>query len=666
MGDLNTLLAMQPVSKRGAKPAPTGFDALMKMQAPAPKQNAPSALVRFGHGMDEGLGGIMQGLLYIDKKLTGNSAYDKYTAQRAENEKIYQKGRADNGQTGFDGWSLLGNIVATAPLGAGAKGFQGAKIASTAGAKVLAQNAALGAVAGAAQGADNAQHRLNNMLGGAAGGALGAAAGKKVGDAVAGVAKRTRIARTTLSDIDAKLGQILQDKGISFNDLSADVQNNLRKQAGKAMRAGKNLDADATARQALLSHMGFQPTRAQVTRDPKIWQQERELSKIQGAGDVLRDKYVQDNNQILQQFDDLTQSTGGNAPDQYGAMKSAADAAAAKIATNKKAVSDLYTAARNAHGNEVPLNGAGFANDAITALDQAYAAHALPAGLHKLIKDIGSSSDGAFTLGKSEEAIKILNAAYKNSLNNGQTTEASHAIGLVRDALNNRRDEALQGLISQGNDAASLYSMARQAHKANAELIDSMPLLQDVQKGAEPDKLFSKHVLNGNVNDLAKTMQFLQSNDQQAAANIRQQLVEHIMSKAINSNDQPSPAAMQRVLNQIGDRKLGAVFAPDEVSRLKNIGVAMQYLMSEPPHSNVNHSNTASAAVNFLAQYVNKPGIRIALSPLKDIGDSLAVKKTMQSSIAGGAIQRNAAEQNLVDQLTKIGIIGGANLPKQQ
>lgn len=641
----------------------------------AAKDEGKTSLLQSGLlGFSDLGAGVLQGVHYVGDKVQkvandklgtkfDTNEYQKFTQQRNETSDWHDMRRQENGQ-GFDWGRLAGQMIATAPAPV-AKLPQGAKLASLVGAKFLGKNAATGAAIAGASFANDANQRAGNLFGGAVGGAAGAAIGKKVGDVAAGITKRARVAQTTLSDIDAKLGQMLQEKGMSFGDLTAETQNNLRTQAAKLIKAGKDLDADATARQALLSNMGIQPTRAQVTRNPKVWQQERELAKIQGAGDPLRDKYVQNNAQILQHFDDLSSGTGGNAPDQYGAMKSAADAASNKIAQNKKAVADLYTAARNAPGNDVPLNGAGFANDAITVLEQNYAAHALPPDLHKLIKDIADAPNGAFTLGKAEEAIKVLNAAYKNSLNNGQATEASHAIGLVRQALNGRRDEALQGLSSQGNDAASLYQMARQAHKANTELIDSMPFLEDVKNGVEPDKLFTKHVLNGNVSELDKTMQFLQSNDPQAAANIRQQVVEHIMGKAVNNNGQPSPAAMQRVLKQIGDRKLGAVFSPEEVSRLKNIGAAMQYLMAEPAHSNVNHSNTASAAFNFLMQYVNKPGIRIALSPIKDLGDSIAVKKTMQPSIAGDTIPRTAGEQNIVDQLTRVGLLSGANLPKQ-
>lgn len=181
----------------------------LKSNTPEFKQEAPNALEKFGHGMDEAVGGVMQGMLYVDKKLTGNPAYDKYTADRKAAEALYQKGRSDNGQTGIDGWSALGGLAITLPAAGATKGFQGAKILSKAGAKVLGQNAAVGATIGAMQGADNADQRLSNIGLGAAGGAAGAVVGKgleKIGQA----AGRSIAQKATQKTLDAPKNALAQ------------------------------------------------------------------------------------------------------------------------------------------------------------------------------------------------------------------------------------------------------------------------------------------------------------------------------------------------------------------------------------------------------------------------------------------------------------------------
>lgn len=229
----------------------------------------------------------------------------------------------------------------------------------------------------------------------------------------------------------------------------------------------------------------------------------------------------------------------------------------------------------------------------------------------------------------------------------------------------------MQGLLTQGNnDAAQMYNLARTAHKMRVEQIEANPLLKATVKGEQPDKLFNKHILGGNVAELESTVKLLRSVDTQAVNDIRGQVAKYIMDKTLQSNGQPSPAAMAKALGQIGDRRLNILFSPEEVAKLKDIGSAMHYLITQPPHSYVNNSNTASAAMNFLGNILNRPGVRLALSPLKDVQDSVKVNRALKGSVASDAKASNdmldnilygEEEKKLIDILTKLGVIGGAN-----
>lgn len=124
--------------------------------------------------------GVIQGALYAKDAVTGGNSYDKFTNQRKDIEKFHEARREANDQ-GFDGWRLAGNVAGTPLVG---KGFQGAKILSQAGAKVLAQNAGVGAMIGGSGFAENADERLKNTAMGGVGGAGGAVIGKKIGDGI--------------------------------------------------------------------------------------------------------------------------------------------------------------------------------------------------------------------------------------------------------------------------------------------------------------------------------------------------------------------------------------------------------------------------------------------------------------------------------------------------
>ena len=617
-----------------------------------------------------GLGaGLTQGALYAkDAMATGvnkvagtdldNDSYDRFTKERKDIDQFHKLRREEAGQ-GFDVARLGGALVGEAPLAALGKGYQGAKILSKAGAKVTAQNAAAGAAMGGVGFADDAEQRMGNIGAGALGGAGGAVLGDKAGKLVANTIAKRQAKKINLSQIDEKIADVLKQSDIAIDDLPPQALDNIRQGAVRAIQSGKDLDAKSVQRLALLNSLGLEGTQGQVSRVPQVWQSEAELAKINRAGDTLRAKFESDNTNLSNLLDEVSERTGGNVTDGYGVASDMMDTASNILSRNKQGYNALYEQAVKAQGNDVVLDGAGFANDAITMLDQNYAMSSLPPSLHKLIKNVSANPE-SFTLGKSEEMVKILNREYKASLNNGQPTASTFAIGVVRDALNNRQDEALQGLLSQGgNDAAQLYSSARGAYKANAQLIEDIPLLQDVRKGVEPDKLFKKHVLTGDVAKLERTIKLLNEENPQVVNDMKRQVVEHIAERAINANGQFSPAGMKKALDGLTDRRLAILFTPQEMKRLKDIGMAAHYLISQPPHSAVNNSNTSSALTNVLLDRLKIPGVRVLAEPLTDIANSRQAKKALNPSIAGQTLPQQP-NQELIQRLTQAGFLGGA------
>lgn len=636
--------------------------------------------------------GIMQGFAYAGDKLGqglnsalgtnfDTNAYERFTNQRQDIEDFQQTRRQQNGQ-GFDWARLGGQVAATAPLGALGRSYQGANVLSKAGAGVAAQNAAVGAAIGGAGFAGDANQRLDNAVLGGIGGAAGAALGEKVGQGVSKAVNAVRntgpqAAQRTAQAIDKSLDDALRQQGMSLGELSDDVANGLRKEAADALKSGKNLNPEAVARKAVLDQVGIKGTKAQVSGNAQQWQKEAELAKLQNVGAPLREKFIDDNKQLASLLDSANARTGGKAVDQLGAMQNAISALGNQLDQNKQFINAAYEAARKAPGNDVVLDGRGFANDAFTALENNYAASSLPPSVQKIIKEVADNPE-KFTLGKSEELVKILNREYKSSLQMGQPTSATYSIGLVRDALNGRQAEAMQGLLSSGNDAAKAYQFARQANQFNASQIEQIPLLKDIIKDVEPDKLFNKHILNSNVSELGKTIDLLNNVNPQAVADIKQQALEFIANKAIKQNGQFSPAGMKRALDGIGDRRLSTLFEPDELKNIKNIGKAGEYLVSQPAHSYVNNSNTASASINSLMNFFGNPKVKAVLNipylkdyvvdPVANYGSTRSVNKAFQPDISGAPstpIKPSPQQQSLIDRLVQAGLISGASAATQ-
>ena len=678
-------LGTQPPIKVSATRQPFDWKAAQQksMQEQAkkagPTQMWESALL----GASDLGAGITQGFAYVGDKLGqglnsvlgtnfDTNAYKRFTNQRQDIEDFQQARRQQSGQ-GYDWARLGGQIAATAPLGALGRGYQGAGILSKAGAGVAAQNAAVGAAIGGAGFAENGKQRLENAALGGIGGAAGAAIGEKVGQGVSKVARSvkntgSRAAQQTAQAIDKNLDDALRQQGMSLGDLSDDVANGLRKEARDALKAGKNLNPEAVARKAVLDRLGLKGTKAQITGNAIDWQKQAELAKLSGAGDQLRGKLIDDNVQLQNLLNQAAERTGGNATDQFGAMQGAISSLNSQLNQNKQFIGAAYDAARKAAGNDVLIDGAGLANDVFTRLDDQALMSYLPSDISKKIVDISKNPD-KFTLKKGEELIGILNDHYKSSLQLGQPTSTTRALGTVREALDGRVQEAMSGILTQGgNDAAQAYQFARQAYKFNADQTNAIPLLQDIRKGVKPDKLFSKHILNGNVNELGKTIDLLNNVNPQAVNDIKQQVVQFISNKAINQNGQFSPAGMKRALDAIGDRRLATMFSPDELKNLKDIGKAGQYLVTQPPHSYVNNSNTSAALMNYFGGLINKPGVRVLLAPVKDIADNRSVNKALRPDITGAPIAPtppSPQQQSLIDRLVQAGLISGASATTQ-
>ena len=599
--------------------------------------------------------------------------YEKLTKTYKNTNDNHNTVRKANKQ-GADVTRVGANMLLTAPIaGLGGTLKSGVPLVSKAGAEFLGKNAALGALVGATGVHENNTQRLKSMGAGALGGAIGAGVGQKVGEGVVKVVNKIPTRATTQrisATIDDQIEIALKQSNIKIGDLSDDVVAGLRKEVGAALKSGKAVNKEAVARKIVFDRLGIKPTRAQLTGDPILWQKQAELAKIQGAGDPLRQTLINNENQVIGALDDVIAKTGGKATDQYGAIKGAADSLLDQNTQNKAFVGAAYDNAMNAPGNDVLINGAGLANDVFTKLDDAALASFLPPDISKKIVQI-SENPQLFTLKKGEELIKILNTHYKSSLQNGQPTATTHALGIVRQSLQGRQDEALQGLlVNGGNDAAQAYQFARQAHKANADLTQRMPLLQDALKGVEPDKLFQKHILGGNAAQLGETIEVLKNTNPQAVADIKQQTLLWISNKSVNQNGGFSPAGMKKALDSLGDRRLLTMFDANELSHIKDIAKAGDYLVTQPNHAYVNNSNTSAALMNFFGGLINKPGVRVLLSPLKDVADSVKVSRSLKGSVAGEAVPAatnpliSNTQLEIINKLSKAGMIGGANSAK--
>jgi hypothetical protein len=108
---------------------------------------------------------------------------------------------------------------------------------------------------------------------------------------------------------------------------------------------------------------------------------------------------------------------------------------------------------------------------------------------------------------------------------------------------------------------------------------------------------FVKKYITGASATPGQVRSLVQQVGPQGAQALRQNIVRYLRDAATNSTDDItkfSNDAYRRALRDIGDEKLLALFSPEEVLNLRNVGQAAKYMQAQPAGSAVNNSNSGA------------------------------------------------------------------------
>lgn len=623
--------------------------------------------------------GVLQGVSYVAdgastgiNKLLGtnldNKSYERVTKTRKETDEWHNSRRQENNQ-GFDGVRLGANIAATLPLGAAGKGFQGAKVLSKAGGKVLAQNAAVGAGIGGASFAKDSNERGMNMLLGGIGGAGGAVVGDKVGKVINSVNRKINPSQVTNAQVESVIDITLSQmddgaKGIRLADLPIQVQSQLKNEVKALMKQGKSPDAQTLQRMSVFTDLksrGFdlKPTGKQATGDAQLWTKETNLSKLDGAENLSK-KYTEDHINLKAMFDDFERKTGGSAVDEFQVGDDMFKTLRSQDDARSNYIAAMYDHAKTHTGNDLTLDAGRFAINMKQALDEDLVDIALlPTPLLRKVEDFANGAK-PFTLAEKEMMVKQINRRLS-----GADNQTKYALQSFRNSLEKEVDDSLSafGTNLQGS-AKTAWDDARKAASGRFGLIDRTPALKKALADAEPDKAFDQLIWRGNVREVESLVKEIE-HDPQALNGIRQAIVKRIADKSIGVSGNFSPKAMSDSLKSIGDRKLALLFDADEIKYLKNIEAAGRFLISHPPGSNVNHSNTASTLMNYFSMFSKVPIAKAAVDKWV-IAPSRGVNAQIKINQGANALSKTAtdtpptqAELTMLERLVKAGLISG-------
>lgn len=561
----------------------------------------------------------------------------------ADNERDYEAARQATGRDGFDVARTVGRIASPATIATAAR----LPAAVTTGGRVLT-GGLLGAVGGAAQPVNvdvnpdfGATKAGQAALGFASGAVLTPILGK-VGDFVARQIAKATPAKPIV--LEKTTEDFARSSGLSWESLGQAERAALQKQVVEAARAKVGSDPKVAARIQDFKLEGVPYTLGQVTRDPRQFATEKNLSQLPGVGDPLLERFSTQGAMLRERLGRF--SAGAVDEQQSGrvlndALKSYDD----KLETQ---VRGAYQQARQAAGKdaEVPLQG--LAQDFAEVLDTF--GDKVPSGVRQNFAKYGLGTDGAgttqrkiFTVEEADRLLKVINANQSND----QATNA---------ALSSLRN-AVKRAVTQDAGVDDVFAGARKAAAERFSLQDAIPALDAAASGrANPDTFVQNFVISKSAqsDQVKRLADVLKRENPEAFSTARSQIGAYINRKAFGENQAGdkllAPERFASALREIGDAKLSAFLSAQEIEQMRRIARLASYMDAVPYGSRPNTSGNWGAIMTRL------PGVPQALATVNAVQSGVSNQMNVNRALAAKPPANLSPEQiALVSRLLGVG-----------
>lgn len=378
-----------------------------------------------------------------------------------------------------------------------------------------------------------------------------------------------------------------------------------------AMLKQQGVPVDQAIREARLKAIGAEPTTANVTRDPVALRGEVEGAKLNTPeGQTLAAQRARNNSVVVNGMADTARdfSPTGNVPQPGEAMQASAEALVKASDAAKLKVSRSYADARASDGDQrVSIDGLREMLDKNAPEYQTTAEGAkLVEGLRTRIEAMTAKNAGRFSPEEIDILTKAANDAY-NPMGGG----ANGMVGQVKSSLNESLD--------QFDKAGPAFREARNLHRQWAQRFDDPKgvknlILRDASGNfVNADKWRAQDGLLTQTND-KPAMQIFNALDQTGAHDELGLLKSHVAHHAYEAatgrnagnavdalNNSPvSGKAYHTFLNKVGSGKLGALYTPEELAGMNNLGHSAN-IINETPVGVANNSGSSAALINALA-----------------------------------------------------------------
>lgn len=346
-------------------------------------------------------------------------------------------------------------------------------------------------------------------------------------------------------------------------------------------------------------------TKGQATRTFEQQQFEREAAKNASYGGPLRERFAEQNNKILQNFDAWLDQTGAEAGSLRATGQAVSEAVVNKSTMAKNHIRAAYERARESGAMQERIDVAPLQK--YLADHQAEAINApLLTSVEAKLSQIGSK--GAVTINDLEEVRKMV-----GRLSGKDATNALFGRE-VKGVIDSMTEGKGGELYKQARALRLKYGKEFEDHGVIDRLLSKKPGTQD--RAVAYEDVFDHSILKGGLDDVRlvrKTLQTAGPQGQQAWRELQGATIQHIKDE-ITKNvqiDQAghrviSPARLDRIVTELDkDGKLDFIFGKQGAQQIRDVNGIAQDAFTAPPGA-VNSSNTASAIVTVLDALAKK------------------------------------------------------------
>jgi len=354
-------------------------------------------------------------------------------------------------------------------------------------------------------------------------------------------------------------------------------------------------------------------TKGQSTREFDQQRFERETAKLEDVGEPLRQRFADQNSQLIQNFDSFIDEVGAELYYPLEIGESVVKAIRADAAKDKAKIRTLYNQAREAGemGRKVDLNPL---SDYLNANRAERAENSIMTKTQRQLEVLevagGSFEEGTLSL----RQMSLNEAEAVRRFINRNVNDADPNDVRIATNLKNLIDASTEG---QGGEK---YKAARKARFDYAEKFENVGLIDNLlttKRGTVDRKIALEDVVRKSVISsatpyqstyhLRKLLQNAGEEGKQAWRELQGSTLRHLkdqMTKNVARNERGDPvvsaAALDRELMAL-DRngKLDLLFGKSGAQKLRTINDVAKVVLTSPPGS-VNHSNTATVLAGLM------------------------------------------------------------------